>query len=200
MVMVGIGGHCFGIAVEMQDVGQHPQEPRVKRRCASAGQRPCPPRPARIPAPRPGSRRRRTSTLSRSAPPSFSNSRTRLRIVHPVEDDEAGIDRLVAALAGKHGAGMAAQPGLGFEQVTACRLARRYGPPPSRKCRPRQRRCGGGLAERVQRALRLHSLFGCLRIRQSDHPSPCLYGSPESLRRGLALQTDAARLSNKVCP
>ena len=35
-------------------------------------------------------------------------------VVHPVEDDEAGIDRLVLALARDDGAGMAAKAPLGF--------------------------------------------------------------------------------------
>ena len=42
--------------------------------------------------------------------------RHKIGIVHAVEHDKAGIDRLIATLASQHGAGVAAQTGFGLKQ------------------------------------------------------------------------------------
>ena len=82
-----------------------------------------------------------------------------VRVIRVVEDDEAGVDRLVAAPAGHHGAGMAAQPRLGlverdFGEIRKA-ARRQIGP----RCRRRSRRCGDEAGARHRKASELLNRF-----------------------------------------
>ena len=113
--------------VEMQDIAQHPQEARVQRVLALGEQGVQRRKPVFDPPP--VNRRAKGHVAFGIGHRQIIKQAQQMRVVHLVEDDEAGIHRLIPALATKLGPGMTAKAIFGLEQHDRVMVGQKVGGP-----------------------------------------------------------------------
>ena len=108
----GVVRHRLGVAVEVEDVGDHPQKARVQSIAALGKQRIN--RGEAIFQPPALDRGPKAHAAFHGGDGQLFEQLHQMRIIHLVVDDKAGVDRLILALACEHGASVAAKAGFGF--------------------------------------------------------------------------------------